>query len=67
MNTPRLIGENELHAYIDGALSDDMRAEVETWLADHPEERAKVDTWMAHMRGLHALYDGVLDEPVEGA
>jgi anti-sigma factor RsiW len=67
MNTPRLIGENELHAYIDGALSDDMRAEVETWLADHPEERAKVDTWMAHMRGLHALYDGVLDEPVPPA
>ena len=58
------VGENDLHAYIDGALSDDMRAEVESWLAGHPEDRAKVDTWMAHVRGLHTLYDGVLDEPV---
>ena len=58
------LGENDFHAYIDGALSEEDRAEVESWLASHPEDRAKVDTWMAHVHGLHTLYDGVLDEPV---
>ncbi len=62
MSAQRSIGENELHAYIDGALSQELRDEVEDWLSTHPEDRSKVDAWMAQNQGMHALYDGVLDE-----
>ncbi len=62
MSAQRAIGENELHAYIDGALSQELRDEVEAWLTAHPADRSKVDAWIAQNQGMHALYDGVLDE-----
>lgn len=61
------IGENDLHAYVDNALDEEPRADVEHWLAAHPGDRAKVDEWMAQRDGLHALYDGLLDEPLPAA
>jgi len=62
MSDPRSFGENDLHAYVDGAIDDESRAEVESWLASRPEDRAKVDAWRAQKDGMHVLYDGVLDE-----
>lgn len=62
MSDPRSIGEDDLHAYVDGALDQESRAEVESWLASHPEDRAKADAWGAQKDAMHALYDGVLDE-----
>ena len=67
MSGLRSIGENDLHAYVDGALDEESRADVEDWLATHPGDRAKVDAWMAQKDGLHALYDGLLDEPLPAA
>ena len=64
MNDPASIGDDELHAYIDGELDAGSRTAVEGWLAGHPEDAAKVDAWRAQGVGLHAIYDGVLDEPV---
>ncbi len=64
MSDPVAIGDDQLHAYIDGELDAGARAAVEAWLAGHPEDAAKVDAWRAHLDGLHASYDGVLDEPV---
>jgi anti-sigma factor RsiW len=62
MNAPRPIGENALHAYLDGALPDAERADVESWLDTNPEDREKVEGWKAQIDGMHTLYDGVLDE-----
>lgn len=61
------IGDDDLHAYVDGALDGISHADVEGWLATHPADRAKVDAWMAQKDGLHALYDGLLDEPLPAA
>lgn len=39
------VGENELHAYVDGLLDEGRRAEVEAWLAMHPHEAERVTSW----------------------
>ncbi|KJF73955.1 anti-sigma factor family protein [Agrobacterium arsenijevicii] len=39
------ITEDDLHAYVDGLLSDDDRAAVEAWLTERPEERERVADW----------------------
>ena len=45
MKRPDAITEDDLHAYVDGLLSDDDRAAVEAWLAERPEEQARVQDW----------------------
>jgi anti-sigma factor RsiW len=56
--------EDELHAYADGRLPDARRAELEAFLAAHPQAAARVAAWQRHARELHAALDGVLNEPV---
>ncbi len=58
------ITEDVLHAYADGLLPPEQRAEVEAWLAAHPEDEARVRAWMAQNRRLHEAFDEVLNEPV---
>lgn len=58
------INEDDLHAYADGLLPADRRAEVEAWLAAHPEDAARVQAWIAQNRALHAAFDEVLNEPL---
>jgi len=58
------VREDDLHAYVDGALSDARRIEVEAWLAAHPEDAARVRAWVMQNQALHAASDGVLNEPL---
>jgi anti-sigma factor RsiW len=58
------ITEDKLHAYADGLLPPGERAEVEAWLAAHPEDEARVRAWVAQNRRLHEAYDEILNEPV---
>lgn len=58
------ISEDDLHAYADGLLEAGRRAEVEAWLAAHPEDAARVHAWTAQNRALHAAFDEVLNEPL---
>ncbi len=58
------ISEDDLHAYADGLLQAERRAEVEAWLAAHPEDAARVRAWAAQNRALHAAFDEVLNEPL---
>lgn len=67
MNGSAPIRAEDLHAYVDGELDLDRRAEVETWLADHPVEAARVARWTTQKEKLHAQFDGVLAEPVPGS
>lgn len=64
MTAPRPIDENMLNAYVDGQIDETGRREIEAWLAGHPEEAARVQAYLAQNVGLHALYDGALDEPL---
>jgi anti-sigma factor RsiW len=58
------VGEVELHAWADRRLTDARRAEVEAWLAAHPEEAERAAAYRALNEQLRALYEPVLDEPV---
>jgi anti-sigma factor RsiW len=61
---PMKMTEDDLHAYVDGALPREREAEVETWLAGHPEDAERVAAYRAQKLALKALFDPVLDEPV---
>lgn len=53
-----------LHAYADGELSPEQRAEVEALLARDPEAARKLADWKRQRELLKSAFDGVLDEPV---
>ena len=58
------IDESHLHAWLDGELSPELRAEVEAWLHQHPEDAARVRLWAADRELLRAQLDAQLAEPV---
>jgi anti-sigma factor RsiW len=58
------ITEADLHAYADGQLPPARHAEVDAFLAAHPQDQTRVNDWQAQRRALHALLDPVLDEPL---
>ena len=64
MNTNLPIGENDLHAWLDGGLAAERAREVEAYLAARPEEAARVAAWRAQTNDLRALFDPVQDEAV---
>lgn len=65
MTDPRIpVTEDELHAFHDGQLPAERRADVEHWLAAHPDDAARIQDWRAAEEALRARYAGVADEPV---
>ena len=58
------MNEWALHAYVDGELSAEQRAEVEALMARDPEAARKVADWQRQRELLKTAFDGVLDEPV---
>jgi len=58
------ITQDELLAYVDGQLPVERRAEVEAWLAEHPQDEARVRAWSAQNQQLHETFDAVLNEAV---
>ena len=61
MNKP--LTEELLHAYVDNALADEERREVERWLAQDAEAAQRVRAYLEQSRALHSLFDPVLAEP----
>lgn len=62
--TDRPIGEDDLQAYIDDRLPIAKKAEVESWLASHPDAAAAVAADRRHRDALRALLAPKLDEPI---
>lgn len=62
--TSSVIGEADLHAYVDGQLGPERRAEIDAYLAAHPEAAEQVRALRAQNQALHASFDGVMNEPV---
>jgi anti-sigma factor RsiW len=56
--------EAELQAYVDGALPQGSRPEMEAWLASHPEDAERLRAYTEQDTVLRALYNPILDEPV---
>ncbi|MBI2306791.1 MAG: anti-sigma factor [Rhodocyclales bacterium] len=61
MNRPL---DADLHAWADGRLDAARAAEIDAWLAGHPEEEARLLDWKRQKELLHAAFDPVLEEPV---
>jgi anti-sigma factor RsiW len=50
------ISEIDLHGYIDGELSAQRRAEVDAYLAAHPDQAARLASYSSLTLSLHTLY-----------
>lgn len=64
MTPPAAITENELQAFVDGALDAEDRARVEAWLAEHSEDGTKVEAYIAQNDALRREFDPILSEQV---
>ena len=62
MNERRAVAEEELHAWVDGALAPGRAAEVEAALREDPALAAEAEAWRRQNEGLRALFDPVLRE-----
>ncbi len=62
MSTHDKIDEMTLHAYVDGELDPDAIAEVEAWLATHPQDQAMVADWQRQAEQLRQMFGSVARE-----
>ena len=58
------IEDDELHAYVDGALDPVRALGVAAYLAAHPREAARAEAYRVQRDWLHGLLDHVLPQPV---
>ncbi len=58
------ISEEELHAYIDNQLDEQLRLAVEHYLAEHPQEADDVRYHQQLNQSLREAYSSQLQEPV---
>ncbi|WP_299003235.1 anti-sigma factor [uncultured Caulobacter sp.] len=64
MSAPRPISEDDLHAYVDEALSSTRRQEVEAYLAAHPDEAKRIGSYVADRAVLRDALAGIAEEPI---
>ena len=62
MNPP--ITEDDLHGYVDQVLAPERRAEVEAYLAEHPEMARRIAGYAAQRDALRQALGPVAEEPV---
>lgn len=67
MTAPRRISEAELHALVDGELTEEARAEAEALLAAAPADEALAREFRSLNEAMRARYAGRLEEPVPRA
>jgi anti-sigma factor RsiW len=63
----RPIGDDDIHAYVDGALDPARRAEVGAFLAENPDAAARAAFYARINEALHQRFDHILAEPVPEA
>jgi len=61
---PLPITEADLQAYVDAALPEARRGEVDDYLAAQPDEAGRVRAYLAQKQALRTLFNPVLDEPL---
>jgi anti-sigma factor RsiW len=64
-NLPASPTENELHAYVDGALDASRRAEIEIYLASHPDVADQVARWRRDADFLRTEFAGAMKRPIQ--
>lgn len=63
-NGPVSVSEAELHAWVDGQLSNDRVAAVTDWLLRHPDDAVRVQAWKQQRLAFQSLHRDLLDAPV---
>jgi anti-sigma factor RsiW len=58
------IPETELNAWLDGELLEERRADVDSYLAAHPDDAARLEAYRRNDEALAARYAAVLEEPI---
>ncbi|MEI5999143.1 anti-sigma factor [Paraburkholderia bengalensis] len=58
------ISEEDIHAYVDGVLSDERREQVERAIESNPALAARISDYFSLNNIFHERYDRVLNEPV---
>ena len=61
------ITDADLHAFLDGQLSEARRLQVEAWLKAHPEKLHELNEYQSIDRELHRLLDPIIQEPLPDA
>ena len=61
------VGDDDLMAWIDGRLSHERRAVVDSFLSEHPEVRRHLVAQAAQARDLSAVFAPVAAEPIPAA
>ena len=61
------MSDTELHAYVDGELPPERRAQIEARLAGDPLAAERVRVYREHKQALRDLFAPVLDEPMPAA
>lgn len=64
MSSGTPITEAELHAYVDAVLSPARRADVEAYLAHHPDVARRVHAYEDQQKALRAAVQPLMEEPV---
>lgn len=57
------IHDEDLHAYVDGELSDERRIEVEAYLSNNPAAFERVQVYQEQKQAIKILFSSVLNEP----
>ena len=60
----RPITEDDLHAYVDSALEPERRAEVASYLAEHPDVAKRIAAFAGQRELLRAALAPIADEPL---
>lgn len=58
------VNDEQLLRWLDNELPDSVRAEVEAYVAEHPEEAARLAAYRRNDALIRARFDSVLEEPV---
>jgi anti-sigma factor RsiW len=58
------VSELDLHAYVDGRLSDEQRSYVDGFFSANPQERERIRHYQEQNEMFHVMFDSVLAEPV---
>jgi anti-sigma factor RsiW len=64
MTNGRPIGEDDLHAFVDGFLDTERRLAVERYLTDHPDAAARIAGWQAANKALREAIGWKAQQPV---
>jgi len=60
----RPIDEDDLQAWVDGRLTQEHAKAVETYFADHPEERERWEQYAEQRDELRAAFSGLAEQPI---